>query len=101
MEHKRNFSFWFKRKIETELARLEHTISQQVGWLANEPKRDILSYSGYRIGGYYYNTHDHDSRSTTQNSSVMVEAESLHMSSAKDKNPIYVNMLYYGFIEDI
>ena len=31
----------------------------------------------------------------------MVEAESLHMSTAKDKNPIYANILYYGVIEDI
>ena len=100
-EHKRSFSSWFKRKIETELAHPENTISQQIRWLAHEPKREVLSYSGYGIGGYYYNTSDHDSRSTTQNSGVMVEAESLHMSTAKDKNPIYANMLYYGVIEDI
>ena len=48
-----------------------------------------------------FNTRDPDSRSTTQNSGVMVEAESLHMSIGKDKNPIYANMLYYGVIEDI
>ncbi|KAL5576600.1 hypothetical protein UlMin_018299 [Ulmus minor] len=100
-EHKRSFSSWFKRKIETELARPENTISQQIRWLAHEPKREVLSYSGYGIGGYYYNTSDHDSRSTTQNSGVMVEAESLHMSTAKGKNPIYANILYYGVIEDI
>ncbi|KAL5568473.1 hypothetical protein UlMin_025048 [Ulmus minor] len=100
-EHKRSFSSWFKRKIETELAHPENTISQQIRWLAHEPKREVLSYSGYGIGGYYYNTRDHDSRSTTQNSGVMVEAESLHVSTAKDKNPIYANMLYYGVIEDI
>ena len=35
-------------------------------------------------------------RSTTQNSGVIVEAKSLHMSIAKDKNPIYAKMLYYG-----
>lgn len=46
------------RKIETELARPEQTISQQIRWLAYEPKRDVLSSSGYRIGEYYYNTHD-------------------------------------------
>ena len=86
---------------ETELAHPENTISQQIRWLAHEPKREVLSYSGYGIGGYYYNIRDHDSRSTTQNSGVMVEAESLHMSTAKDKNPIYANMLYYGVIEDI
>ena len=78
-EHKRSFSSWFKRKIETELARPENRISQQIRWLAHEPKREVLSYSGYGIGGYYYNTSDHDSRSTTQNSGVMMEAESLHM----------------------
>ncbi|KAL5578719.1 hypothetical protein UlMin_011161 [Ulmus minor] len=100
-DHKRSFSSWFKRKIETKLAQPENTISQQIRWLAHEPKREVLSYSGYGIGGYYYNTSDHDSRSTTQNSGVMVEAESLHMSTAKDKNPIYANMLYYGVIKDI
>ncbi|KAL5583046.1 hypothetical protein UlMin_015488 [Ulmus minor] len=100
-EHKRSFSSWFKKKIETELARPENKISQQIRWLAHEPKREVLRYSGYGIGGYYYNTSDHDSRNTTQNSGVMVEAESLHMSTAKDKNPIYANMLYYGVIEDI
>ena len=100
-EHKRSFSSWFKRKIETELAWLEHTISQQIRWLAHEPKRDVLIYCGYGIAGYYYNTSDYDSRSTRQNSGVMVEAESLHMSIAKDKNLIYANILYYGVIEDI
>ena len=100
-EHKRSFSSWFKRKIETELARPKHTISQQIRWLAHEPKRDVLIYCGYGIAGYYYNTHDHDSRSTTQNSGVMGDAKSLHMSTANDKNPIYENMFYYVVIEDI
>ncbi|KAL5549480.1 hypothetical protein UlMin_004711 [Ulmus minor] len=100
-EHKRSFSSWFKRKIETELVRPKNTVSQQIRWLAHEPKREVLSYRGYGIGGYYYYTSDHDSRSTTQNSGVMAEAESLHMSTAKDKNSIYANMLYYGVIEDI
>ena len=31
----------------------------------------------------------------------MVEAESLHMSTTKDKNLIYANMLYYDVIEYI
>ncbi|KAL5555691.1 hypothetical protein UlMin_037927 [Ulmus minor] len=87
--------------VDPYMSHPENTISQQIRWLAHEPKREVLSYSGYGIGGYYYNTRNHDSRSTTQNSGVMVEAESLHMSTAKDKNPIYANMLYYGVIEDI
>ena len=98
-EDKRIFSSWFKRKIETELARPKNTISQQIRWLAHEPKQNVLSC--YTISDYYYNTCDHDSNNTTQNSGVMVEAESLHMSTAKDKNLIYANILYYGIIEDI
>ena len=68
---------------------------------ANEPKSNVLSYIGYEISGYYFNTRDHDTRRTTQYSGVMMEDKSLHTSSAKDKNPIYANMLYYGVIEDI
>ena len=100
-EHKRSFSSWFKRKIEMELAQPENTISQKIRWLAHEPKREVLSYSNYGIFRYYYNTSDPTSRSTTQNSGVIVEAKSLHMSTVKDKNPIYENILYYGVIEDI
>ena len=31
----------------------------------------------------------------------MVKAEKLYMSTDKDKNLIYANILYYGVIEDI
>ena len=55
-------------------------------------RKNCVRYSGYGIGGYNYNTCDHDLRSTTHNNSVMVEAKSLHMSIANDKNPIYSNM---------
>ncbi|KAI9119962.1 hypothetical protein K1719_008931 [Acacia pycnantha] len=36
-----------------------------------------------------------------QNSGVMVEAESMHFSSSKDKNPVVASMAYYGVIEEI
>ena len=101
VEHKRSFSSWFKRKIETKLTQPKNKISQQIRWLVHEPKREVLSYNGYGIGRYYYNTSDHDSRSTTQNIGVMVKAKSLHVSIPKDMNLIYANMLYYGVIEDI
>lgn len=61
----------------------------------------MIRYSGYGINGYSFHTREHDLRSTTQNSGVTVEGESLHVSSAKDKNQVYANMSYYGVIEDI
>ncbi|KAL5563421.1 hypothetical protein UlMin_033168 [Ulmus minor] len=100
-EHRRCFIRWVRQRIETELAKPEHCITQTLRWLANEPRRDVIRYSGYGINGYTFHTREHDLRSTTQNSGVTVEGESLHVSSAKDKNPVYANMSYYGVIEDI
>ena len=40
-------------------------------------------------------------RSTVQNSGVTLVLQALNVSSTKDKNPIYVNMSYYGIVEDI
>ena len=42
-----------------------------------------------------------DMRSTAQNSGVTLSAKALHVSSAKDKNHVYVNMSYYEIISDI
>ncbi|KAL5551593.1 hypothetical protein UlMin_001769 [Ulmus minor] len=100
-EHRNCFIRWVRQRIETELAKPEHCITQTLRWLANEPRRDVIRYSGYGINGYTFHTWEHDLRSTTQNSGVTVEGESLHVSSAKDKNPVYANMSYYGVIEDI
>ncbi|KAL5580207.1 hypothetical protein UlMin_012649 [Ulmus minor] len=89
------------KKIETELANPDHCVTETLRWLANEPRQDVFRYSGYGINGYSFHTCEHDLRSTAQNSGVTVEGESLHVSSAKDKNPVYANMSYYGVIEDI
>ena len=61
----------------------------------------MINYSGFEINGYLIRTQEHDTRSTIQNSCVIVEAKSLHVASDMDKNLIYVNMSYYGVIEDI
>ena len=85
-KHGRCFIRWVRQRIETELAKPEHCITQTLRWLANEPRRDVIRYSGYGINGYTFHTREHDLRSITQNSGVTVEGESLHVSSAKDKN---------------
>ena len=88
-EHRRCFIPWVRQKIETELANPDHCVTETLRWLPNEPRRDVIRYNGYGINGYSFHTREHDLRSTTQNSGVTVEGESLHVSSAKDKNPVY------------
>jgi len=53
------------------------------------------------INNYTFHTKDEDEKSTTQNSGVMVVAESMHFSSSKDKYLIMASMCYFGVIEDI
>ena len=53
------------------------------------------------INGYTFYTKFLDDRSTVQNSSVLLEAKSMHFSSLKDKKPKLAVMPYYGVIEEI
>ncbi|MCE6984353.1 DUF4216 domain-containing protein, partial [Pseudomonas frederiksbergensis] len=53
------------------------------------------------INGYTFCTKERDNQSTMQNSGVTLVAESMHISSAKDRSPIYANMSYFGVIEHI
>ena len=48
-------------------------------------------YNGYIINGCRYHTKDRDELRTTQNSEVSVVASMMQISSAKDKNPMFMN----------
>ncbi|KAK7308485.1 hypothetical protein VNO77_42092 [Canavalia gladiata] len=77
------------------------SISENLRWLASGPSVHVISYSGYLINGYTFYTKEQDSQSTMQNSGVTLVAQSLHVSSSKDQNPIYANMSYFGVIQQI
>jgi len=95
-EHNRTFLKWFKQQVQND-----NTTSDTLNWLASEPNYDVLCWSGYDINNYTFHTKVEDNKSTTQNSGVMVVAESMHFSSSKDKYPIMASMCYFGVIEDI
>ncbi|CAA0810561.1 Unknown protein, partial [Striga hermonthica] len=95
-EHNKTFISWFKN----EVANCPST-SNTVSWLAAGPNFDIISWRGYDINGYLFYTKERDEKSTMQNSGVSVEAESMHFSSAKDKNPLCASSSYFGIIEEI
>ena len=100
-EHNRSFITWLKDHICSMLENDSDSVSERLRWLSKGPCRHVLSYNGYLINGHTFYTKDQDSRSTMQNSGVTLVAESMHVSSAKDKNPIYAKMHYYGIIERI
>ena len=69
--------------------------------MSRGPSKDVFSFSGYQINGFTFCTKDRDNETTTQNSGVAIVAQAMHISSAKDKNPIYAKMCYYGVVENI
>ncbi|XP_058723076.1 uncharacterized protein LOC131594886 [Vicia villosa] len=95
-EHNKSFSEWFKEKIAGD-----DSASKTIKRLSYEPKCNIITWSGNYINKNSFYTKAKDDRSTTQNSGVMIVAESMHFSSAKDKNPVMASMPYFGVIEEI
>ncbi|XP_052724058.1 uncharacterized protein LOC128193906 [Vigna angularis] len=95
-EHNRTFLKWFKQQVQAD-----HTTSDTLNWLSSEPNFDVICWCGYDINNYTFHTQKEDEKSTTQNSGVMVVAESMHFSSSKDKNLVMASMCYFGVIKDI
>ena len=59
----------------------------------------VSSYCGYSINGYYFYTKAYNDK--CMSNGVNLVTQSMHISSVKDKTPVFVSMLYYGVIQDI
>ena len=70
-EHNKIFLNWFKDIIFGD-----HNASKILRKLANEPKRDVITWQGYNINKYSFYTKSQDDESTMQNSGVSLRVES-------------------------
>ena len=95
------FIKWFRNRVVYQLTTKSNSISENLRWLAHGPRTDVLSYSGYLTNSYYFYTKAQDNNCTVQNSTVILVAQSMHISSIKDNKSVFANMSYYGVIEDI
>ncbi|KAL6327729.1 hypothetical protein AAG906_024698 [Vitis piasezkii] len=76
-------------------------ISETLRWMAHGPTHYVAKYHGYVINGCQYNTKDRDELRVTQNSGVSIVATTMQISSAKDKNPVFGELCFYGIITEI
>ena len=67
--------------------------------LAFGPRREAISYRGYIVNGQRF--HTKESKKTTQNSGVFLEATTMCRSSAKDSALLADVVAYYGVIKEI
>ncbi|XP_073120554.1 uncharacterized protein [Henckelia pumila] len=100
-EHNRTFITWLYDFVERAIDHSTHQISERLKWISRGPRKKVLKYSGYLIDGVTYATKERDDVRVTQNSRVSLVAKTMQVSSAKDKNPIMADMVFYGIIEEI
>ncbi|KAE8663032.1 hypothetical protein F3Y22_tig00113123pilonHSYRG00118 [Hibiscus syriacus] len=75
---------------------IEEDICESVHWLAKGPSFAVKKYSGFSINEYWFHTTSRDESRTTQCSGVSLVAHAIQIASAKDSNPVYGAVTYYG-----
>ncbi|RVW49659.1 hypothetical protein CK203_076741 [Vitis vinifera] len=70
-------------------------------WIAHGPSHYVSKYHGYVINGCRYHTKERDDLRATQNSGVSIVASTMQIASAKDQNPVFGELCFYGIITEI
>ncbi|XP_024042746.1 uncharacterized protein LOC112099565 [Citrus clementina] len=100
-EHSKTFIGWLRLKVEQQLNSSSHGISESLRWIAQGPRLEVIKYSRYVINDCRFYTKELDDARVVQNSGITLMAKALQISSAKDNNPVYSDMTFYGIIEEI
>ncbi|TYK13531.1 putative TNP1-like transposon protein [Cucumis melo var. makuwa] len=95
--HTEQFPLWLKSKIELDSS--VEGYSELLKWLANGPRKNAMSYTGYIINGKRFHTKNVEK--STQNNGVAVDATTLCRSSVKDKSQVMDVVAYYGVLQEI
>nr|KAJ0202983.1 hypothetical protein LSAT_V11C500276040 [Lactuca sativa] len=90
-QHSRTFISWFKKEVGKRLANGED-ICDDVRWLAKGPNFAVSKYSSFPINEYHFHTTSRDESRTAQCNGI---------ASAKDSNPVYGAVTYFGRINEI
>ncbi|XP_073121332.1 uncharacterized protein [Henckelia pumila] len=99
--HNKRFIDWFRAKVAAEIDSRNGGTTSTLTWLAHGPRSQCIKYSSYVVNSYLYQTKARDDERVCQNSGVSLVANTMLVSSAKDKNPLMVDVSFYGVIEEI
>ena len=84
-----------------ELESSSNNVSTALRAICYGPSSHVIKHLSYIINGIRFDTQERDRARTTQNSGVSIVAKTMQFSSAKDKNPIYSDIVYYGVTKEI
>ncbi|CAM8999899.1 unnamed protein product [Rhodiola kirilowii] len=101
-EHSQSFCNWLRcNEILNNQANSEEESDDLVKWLMPGPTPTVYTWNAYDINGFCFHTKVQDDQTVVQNSGVTLVAETTMVSSARDQNPIYAPINYFGVIEEI
>lgn len=69
--------------------------------LANEPDQFAGRFKGCIVNDFRFRTKCDDKSRVTQNSSIVLKADTVSYASARDKNPRSGNVAFHGVLTDI
>ena len=87
-------------QVDTAIVNQE-PVTETLKWIAHSPSHYVSKYNGYIINASRYHTKERDELHITQNNGVSVVASTMQIPSAKDKNPIFGELSFYGVITEI
>lgn len=76
-------------------------LSEEVIALSNPPDPTASRLNSYNVNGFFFRVKSLDNRRSTQNSGVALEADTMSVSSRKEKNPRVDCLPYYGRLTEI
>lgn len=76
-------------------------VSDEIRWLARGPSQSVEVFKGYLINGFRFHTKDREVKRKTQNSGVLVKANTVGYARASDRNPVAEDVTYYGVLRDV
>lgn len=76
-------------------------VSDELRALARGPNVVGKRYRGFIINGFRFHVKSYEVRRKTQNSGVIVNAQTSSFASRSDNNPIVSDITYYGVLKDI
>lgn len=76
-------------------------VSEELRALARGPHPVGKRYRGFIINGFRFHVKSYENRRKTQNSGLVVTAETSSFSRRNDNNPVVGDVTYYGVLKDI
>lgn len=99
-QHSKTFIKWLKEEVDKRVNNGEDICESLVS-ISKRPNFAVRKYMGFAINGYKFHTTSRDETRTTQCSGVSLVAHAMQIASAKDNNPVYGNVTYFGRIKEI